>query len=1285
MITITAIIWDIYSGMLVKSSVNVPDADLRLFSSRVLSGDEDKRAEAIASARESDAILLYRSTESFWDEIESDLKSIGMEKPVICVSSNPAYWSLSSVSTEQASRCNDYFVYGGSDNFSNLIRYICYLADGKRKIPSDPAALPWQGLYHPDAPEIFNDYRNFREWYEGPSEIQVGILFSRSYWVNENREMIDALVREFERKGIGCVPVFTWPVKDDALGTMSIPKIIESFYMNQEGFSRINALIKLVFLPGENHETSNNTSSVEKNSSIYQKLNVPVFQPVVLSKKNYQEWLEDPHGLGSMTAWHITMPEFEGVIEPLPLATSNTRDENGIKKIVPVKERVEKITRRIIKWIELSHKPVQERKIAFILHNNPCVSVEASLGGAAHLDSFESMSKILKNMKETGYNIDVVPESGKELSEMFTDRKAISEFRWTTVDEIIKKGGCLRKMEVDFYRRWFDKQSISFRERITEVWGEPPGVARDGVPASMVHEGKIVITGINLGNAIISAQPKRGCSGSRCDGRVCKILHDPDIPPPHQYFATYKYVEHDFRADCLVHVGTHGNLEFLPGKSNALSADCNPDIAIGDLPHLYIYNADNPPEGAIAKRRSYAVLVDHLQAVMIKSELALDLEELERLLDEYNTASGVNKTRAHTLKHMIIESIEKTNLVNEIGGIDNKPFNLVVKSAHEAISLLKGSQMNYGMHVFGEIPELEDRVDYVRSIMRVVSLNGITLRRVLCDIHDIDMDYALMNQGEVHSEMNISYGAILDDLEEKSREFIRELIIIRNRVEEVVERLFPYADNIANENLFLFSDIIREIDARIDASDEIGGVLKGFNGEFLSVGPSGKMTRGRYEIMPTGRNFYTLDIQTLPTRAAWIIGNRLEEEVIDSYLREEGGYPDNIAFYLNSTDITCADGEGMAQIMKLVGARPRWVSSGRVDGHEVIPLEELGRPRIDVTIRISGILRDSFPECVEYMDDVIRSIALLDEPEEMNYVRKNTLERWKDKENPDSEERWDEAATRVFGSKPGTYTAGVNYAVYASAWKEEKDLTDIYLYWNQYAYGKKYYGREAPEDLIANLKQVDVTFNKAYTDEYDLFGCCTYYSTHGGLTNAAKSLSGKDVKTMYGDTRDPENVGVRDISAEIRRVVRSKLLNQKWIEGMKQHGYKGLGDISKIIGRVYGWETTTQAVDDWIFDDITRTYVVDQEMRSEFEEKNPWALEEIGRRLLEAHERGLWDADPEVLDDLKSIYMQVEGWIEEKLGDVSGDFQGGSIDVLASEDVGDWKQMMEKIHKLTGK
>ncbi len=647
---------------------------------------------------------------------------------------------------------------------------------------------------------------------------------------------------------------------------------------------------------------------------------------------------------------------------------------------------------------------------------------------------------------------------------------------------------------------------------------------------------------------------------------------------------------------------------------------------------------------------------------------------------------NLDSSKAHALEHLIMEAINKTDLDKEIKLTDDMPFDEITRHAHGALSRIRNTQIQDGLHIFGQLPEGEKRVDFINSILKYDAGSGVSLRKIVASMMGMDLSDMLNDGGKICPHHKKSYGELLEEIDTICKAFIREFLNGNGR--EVKEIAYEVLGEQLKKPDFInhlgqvgerVSDLVR----RIEESQEIESLLHGFKGSYIPPGPSGLITRGRDDVLPTGRNFYSLDPYRLPTKAAWKIGQKLAQGVIEKYLKEEGRYPENVAIYWMAGDIMYADGEGMAQIMCLLGVKPVWQPNSRIKGFEIISIEELRRPRIDVTIRVSGISRDNFPNCIEFIDESIQTVASLDEPEEMNYPRKHAVAQVAEAgKTGNDKEVWRNATLRIFSAKPGTYQAGTQLAVYASAWKEEKDLSDVFIYWNGYAYGKGIFGQERHKQFADNLRTVDVTFNKVVTDEKDMFGCCCYFGTHGGMTTAARHISGKEVKTYYGDTREPEHVEVRDMADEIRRVVRTKLLNPKWIEGMKRHGYKGASDISKRIGRVYGWEATTHQVDDWIFDDITKTFILDKEMREFFQENNPWALEEIGRRLLEAHQRELWNADPEVLEGLKNAYLEIESWLEEKMGDVQGDFQGGSVDILTSEDVEAWRSKMKNIKEM---
>jgi len=1246
---------------LVKRGAERTGIDLDFYSTNILEGFPEKLDEAYRSMRESNVILLSHSTEPVWEQIENELEKIGKKVPVICLSHDPSYWILSNVTPEIIPTCQMYFTYGGDENFTNLMSYI------KNKVFHEdidvipPQKVPWEGIYHPDSKKPFSNINDYLEWYapRKTSGCWIGILFPRFWWTAGNLAIEDEMIRILEREGLNVIPIFCYSMKDDGLGAKGLAGCITEFLLDN-GASRVDAIIKLIayLIGSDNPENVAQKKAYAAGGNLLKKLNVPVFSPIVSHYMSLEKWRESP-GLTHDVSFSVSMPEFDGVIEPIFIgASGNDLDGENIRE--PELERCTKVINRIKKWIDLSKKPVHERKVSFILNNNPCKNADATIGTGAHIDSLESVARILQKMEQSGYNVSP-PDSGKELIQTMTDRRAKSEFRWTTVEDIVSHGGALMQMDMDVFMPFFRALPEKVQKKITDTWGEPPG-------KSMVYNNKILITGLSFGNATVHVQPKRGCYGSRCDGEVCKILHDPTCPPPQQYLATYFWIENIFKADVLVHVGTHGNLEFLPGKSVGLSAECFPDIASGALPCLYIYNADNPPEGTIAKRRASATLVDHMQTVMVQGGLYEELEEVDNLLSQYENAK-LDPARSHALQHLIMDTIKSANLDHDIHLTDDMALEEIVSKAHEALSKIRNTKIPSGMHIFGELPTGDKRHDFINSIIRFDS-GDPSPRRTIARIMGLDLSYLLSNQDKYSENHGISNGMLLEKIEEKTKDFIRE-VLDNPHIEYSV--LFNHDISSHDEKeLICIRERIRDINTRIEESREIESLFNGYSGGYTPAGPSGLISRGREDVMPTGRNFYSMDPYRSPTKPSWKVGQRLADSILKKYLEEEGKYPESIGFYWMCMDIMSADGEMFAQLLALIGVEPVWQANGQVRSFSIIPLEKLGRPRIDISVRVSGISRDNFSNCIELLDEAVQTVAGLDEPLDQNYIRKHAF-----KLMEESGDSLRDATFRIYSSQPGTYSSGVELAVLASAWNSEADLADIFVAWNGYAYGKDVQGKPAHEQFASNLSTVSVTFNKTQSDEYDLLGCCCYFGTHGGMTAAARHYSGKEVKPYYGDTREPENVEVRDLSDELRRVVRTSLLNPKWIEGMKEHGYKGAADIMRRVIHVYGWDAATGEVDDWIFNDIANTFVNDAEMREFFEENNPFALEEMARRLLEAEQRGLWNADEKTLQDLKNNYLEVESWMEDQV--TEGDFQGGSIDIFTQEDVAAWGNSMNDI------
>ncbi|KAF5074123.1 Aerobic cobaltochelatase subunit CobN [anaerobic digester metagenome] len=1270
--TIIAILWHKSANRLRMIAPYIQDqVNLKIYSAAELG---DGRADLDSLYREMDKAdgFLFNVTvsDSVWGEIEDYAAT--KTTPIVYVGGEAMSHVKNKESLKHTAYCNQYYNYSGKENLVNMILYMLTEVLGESYAYKEPAFIPWEGIFHPDTEEVFRSAEAyFASRGKSPKGV-IAVVASRTTWLNEDIEVERELIRIIEERGYSALPIYTYSWPDAEIGAKGVEFAVEQFCFDSAGKPVIDAMIRMsgFFLQ------SGNDGKQSKPSSIMKRLNCPIAKPVCSTSMSIEEWEVSKDGTIADLPWSIALPELEGVIEPIFIGAEDRSSPVDMRK--PVGQRCEKLVDRMINWIALKKKENKDKKVVFILNNNPCTSTEASVGGGANLDTLESVARILKTMKNQGYDLEDIPEDGDTLIKTIMARKAISEFRWTTVKEMVQKGGVIDFVSREQYRQWFDEITEEARNNMIKGWGEPFGETEEGLPPAMVYEDQMLVTGVSFKHALVCVQPKRGCSGSKCDGKVCKILHDPHIAPTHQYLASYRYFERIYGADVIIHVGTHGNLEFLPGKGAGLSDSCFPDICIGNMPNLYIYNADNPPEGTIAKRRALATIIDHMQTVMAQGGLYDELEELDNLLKQYDKVRLADKTQAHLLEHLVIEEILKNKLEKEIDLADyHNNFDQVVESAHKILTTVKNTQVQDGMHIFGQLPTGEARMEMLNAIVRYEGIDQPSLRSSICQLIGVELK-SLLSQTEFFSEdIGKNNGEILFDLD-----VIGKVIISKFLDGNVITADFCLPEPYMKKNLAALDQInqfkarIIDIDSRIEDSQEIDSLLAAMNGEYVSPGPAGIITRGRDDILPTGRNFYTLDPETVPTKAAWEIGKRLADSVIQKFFDEEGRYPETMAIYWMAADVMWGDGEGMAQLFYMLGVKPKWLPNGKVKGIEVIPLKELGRPRIDVTAKISGILRDNFQNCVSLLDDAIQAVASLDEDQEANFVRKHALEITA--ENPET--TWEEATARIFGVQPGTFMSGVNLMVYASAWEDQTDITDLFTFYNGYSYGRENYGKRAYNELQNSLKTVDITYDKVMTDEHDLLGCCCYFGNYGGMTAAARELSNKDIKTYYGDTREVTNVEVRTLSEEINRVVRGKLLNPRWIEGQKRHGYKGAGDISKRVGRVYGWEATTEEVDDWIFDEITKTFIIDAENKAFFRDNNPWALEEMSRRLIEAYQRGLWQPEDGMIEEIQDSYLELEGFLEEDMGSDTGEFQGSAIEIIKADEFEEYRKTMSQIH-----
>ncbi|USG99330.1 cobaltochelatase subunit CobN [Thermococcus argininiproducens] len=1167
--------------------------------------------------------------------------------------------SLNNVPQEILVKAKSYYVLGGEENLRNLAKFLANLA-GKKREYEEPKEVPMHGIYHPNF-GVFESLDEYLEVYD--KRPLVGVLFWRSAWLYREFSPIEELIKTLESEGLGVIPVFTYGKESTTGLGKEKSEAVEEFLI-KNGKPVIEALVSLI---------SFGTVDLKN----LKKLNVPVFAPIRSYYQSLKEWKER-EGVDYMTqVYGVIIPEVAGAIEPIFIA--GTENIEGYKKGEPYEEHIKYLVKRVKKWIGLRKKPKKDVEIAIVLINPPCKGLEASIAAGMGLNVPESIVRLLHKLKEEGYYVgEELPKNGEELIKMILEKKAISEFRWTSVEEIVKNGGAIDFVSLEDYLEWFNELPEDLREKIVKDWGRPEDVLAgkvDKTLVGMVYDGKFVVPGIKFGNVFITPQPKFGCAGARCDGKVCRILHDPTITPPHQWWAVYRWITRKFNADVMIHFGTHGYLEFRPGKSVGLSPSCVPEASLDDVPHLYVYVVSNPMEGVIAKRRSYATLIDHIYPPMAIAEV---LDDLDSLLNQYAKAKSLgDDARRKKIYEQILEKAEENKI--KLNNPQNEEE--TIEEIHRYVELMRGSQINLGLHVFGYPPKEPERLaEYIATAMAYDSYASPSIRRAIAEA--IGADYDKIRKNPLETTNGFTNRELLEIFHKIAVKSLERLLngegfgVIKEEIEKFGFKVKEKEK--LEETVRKALKVAKKI---IECKKEHGGFLKGLNGEYVEPGPSGAITRGKFEILPTGRNFYAVDPRTLPTKAAWQIGVETAEKLLEEYKKKHGKYPESIGQVLWSIDGYKADGEQIAQILYLLGVKPIW-KGDVVAGLEVIPLETLGRPRIDVLVRISGIVRDTLPNYIYLIDDAIEKVVTLDEPLEMNYIKKHYIEHIKKliELGKSFEEAQKFARFRVFSAPPGAYGAGVNLAVESSGWQKDEDLAKVWVQWSGYAYGKDAFGIEAHESLVLNLKSVDVINRNHISDEHDLTNCCCYFAYHGGFKTAVDALTGKNVDIIQVDTRDISDTKIVDIKVEIERITRTKLLNDRWIEEMKKHGYRGASEFSKKILHLYGWEATTKLVEDWIFDEIAQKYVLDEEMRRWFEEHNPYAIEEIARHLIEAYERGLWKTSDELIERLMEAYSEIEGFLEEYLGE--GEVQGGTIEIYTAEDDEHWSENIEEVDKI---
>ncbi len=1091
--------------------------------------------------------------------------------------------ALSTVSREDHDALWAYLVEGGPENAIRFLEYARAMLDGGEK-PAAAAPLLRAGLYWPG--EGIVDLGALRaQWREGAPV--VPIVFYRALVQGAGLDPVNKLTRALLRRGLNPLPVFVASLKDplsqatlETIFTAAPPALI----LNATAFATGT---------GRGEDVFNPLASPAANQA-------PVFQ-IVLAASGEEDWATGQRGLtGRDIAMNVALPEIDGRIlsraisfkgeayfdeaTECPIAAYRARDD-----------RVEFVSDLAENWITLRETPPENRRVALVLANYP--NKDGRLANGVGLDTPAATVHALREMAKAGYSVSDPPENSDQLMQQIL----AGPTNWLT-DRAAREGGV--QLSLADYLQGYNALPQALRAAVEARWGPPE--ADPFFTEGRTDCGHFSLSVLVFGNVVVGVQPARGYNIDPTD-----TYHAPDLVPPHNYLAFYFWLRHSFAAHAIVHMGKHGNLEWLPGKALALSDRCWPEAVQGPVAHVYPFIVNDPGEGTQAKRRAQAVIVDHLTPPLTRAETYGPLRDLEALVDEYYEAAGVDPRRIEHLKREILSLTAATGLDQDAGLTgEDEEGDLARLDAY--LCDLKEAQIRDGLHIFGHSPEGRLERDLILALLRIPRGQGkgrdASLIRALAqdfglDLDPLDCEMSAPRTGSEPAEL----AEICDDPWRSQGDTVERLELFAQALLDGTAS----APGPASGAVLAFARDHLLPTLRGCGPGEIAGLLTALDGRFLPPGPSGAPTRGRLDVLPTGRNFYSVDARAVPTPTAWALGWKSASLLIEKHLQSEGDWPRAMLITAWGTANMRTGGDDIAQALALMGVRPTWDSANRrVTGFEIMPLSVLGRPRVDVTLRISGFFRDAFPQLIALVDSAARAVMALDEPEDQNPAAARF--------------RCTGEAHRVFGAKPGAYGAGLQAMIDERLWATKADLAEAYLEWGSYAYGKGSEGEKARAAFEARLREVEAIVQNQDNREHDLLDSDDYYQFEGGAAAAVATLQGRDRPVYHNDHSRPERPVIRTLEEEIGRVLRARVVNPKWIEGVKRHGYKGAFEIAATVDYLFAFAATTNAVKNHHFDLVHAAFLEDEETRQFIEAHNAPALEEIAERLKEAMERGLW-------------------------------------------------------------
>lgn len=1132
-----------------------------------------------------------------------------------------------------------YWLGGSQDNLENFLLMLAnkYVPELEDKVQfADPVTYLEMGVWHPLAMEMFADVKEYLNWFSSRRDIPealkngtaptVGLILQRTHLVTGDDAHYVATVQELESLGARVIPVFA--------SGLDFSKPVEEFFYETPGgdIALVDAVVSLTgFALVGGPARQDHPKAVDA----LKKLNRPYMVALPLVFQTTEEWEESDLGLHPIqAALQIAIPELDGAIEPIILS-----GRDGVTgRAIALQDRIEMVAQRAMKWASLRRKTKVEKKLAITVFSFP--PDKGNVGSAAYLDVFNSIYKVMEAMKKDGYTIEDMPEDSEALMlEILHDAQA----QYNSPELNIA-----HRMSVHEY-----ESLTPYSKRLEESWGPPPGqLNSDGQ--------NLLVFGKTYGNLFIGVQPTFGYEGD-----PMRLLFSRSASPHHGFAAYYSYLEKIFKADAVLHFGTHGSLEFMPGKQIGMSNECYPDTLIGNIPNLYYYAANNPSEATIAKRRSYANTISYLTPPAENAGLYKGLKELSELIASYQTLK--ESGRGIPIVNTIMDKARLVNLDQDINLPDQEAKDMtqeerdtIVGRVYIKLMEIESRLLPCGLHVIGKPPTAEEAI---ATLVNIASLdrgedNILGLPRLIANSINRDLDEIFRNSDRgvledvdllntINETTRSAVAAIVHtQVDEEGRVSTVSPLNLFNfgRQEEpwvkaLNEAGFPDLDQEALTPLVEYLEFCLN---QVVADNELGALLQALEGEYVLPGPGGDPIRNP-DVLPTGKNIHALDPQSIPTEAAVQSAKVVVDRLLARQKQENNGeWPESIALVLWGTDNIKTYGESLAQVMWFVGVKPLPDSLGRVNKLELIPLEELGRPRVDVVVNCSGVFRDLFINQMALLDQAVKMAAEADEPLEMNFVRKHAL-----KQAEDMGINLRQAATRIFSNASGSYAANVNLAVENSTWDEEAELQEMYLKRKSFAFSADSPGdmEQSRQILEASLKTVDATFQNLDSSEISLTDVSHYFDSDP--TKVVSSLrDDKKKPNAYVADTTTANAQVRTLSETVRLDARTKLLNPKWYEGMLSHGYEGVRELSKRLVNTMGWSATAGAVDNWVYEDVNTTFIEDEEMRNRLKNLNPHSFRKVVSTLLEVNGRGYWETSEENLQMLRDLYQEVEDKIE---------------------------------------